>query len=383
MNVFDFQRAAALGLLMLAALAGPACPADDSGAVAAGMPQRPGTEWNSGLIMGYNYGQNGMPWTKPLTDPLGNNNRGGFYILQTRIQAVVHFDSTFLAMAVANPIQLDVQDVFLQKTWGEYTFKAGKFRGAGLKSGSGMDEFELTTARKPYYARVWSFYKKTFNYRDFGIQAEKSFFSGRMFNRLFIHNANGENVLNDEPSGNVGPVTQVTGIDYAVDVRVSPYTMVGGHLGALANREWDEFLGSHEGWQAQYWLKSNPLVDASFYHHMTFPRFHMENEALIMQNRMLLKADSSATLSWGVSTLSRFDHFRHWSPFFAYEFTDQTDGYTPNDAVQMFKLGTLFRPAPERYPSLRITGEYVRALEEGARDLVGNDILYAQFQMVF
>jgi hypothetical protein len=133
-----------------------------------------------------------------------------------------------------------------------------------------------------------------------------------------------------------------------------------------------------------YWFKSNPVVDASVFHRMDFARFHMMNEALLMSNRLLLHPDDERPMrTWGVSTLARFDHSPRWSPFLSYEFVDQSDGYYPDDALQMFKLGTLFRPSPERHPGLRFTGEYVRALEEGGRNRIGNDILYAQLQAVF
>ncbi len=371
MKVFNKQPGAAIGCALLALFSVPDSPAADLS-----------PEWSAGLIMGYNLGQNGMSWPA-LEAPLNNNNRGGFYVSQTRLQSVVHFDSTFMAMAVGNAIMLDLQEVFLQKTWGDWRLKAGKFRGAGLKSGSGTDEFDLTAARRPLYTRFWAHYKRTLNFRDFGIQGERDFFSGRMRNRLFFHNANGQNVINDEPSYYAAPPTQVLGLDYAMDVLVSPYTTVGGHIGALASREWDEFIGAHDFWEAQYWFKTNPLVDASFYHHMTFPRFHMENEALIMQNRTLRDAEDKAMMTWGVSTLSRFDYFRRWSPYFAYEFTDHSDGLYNDDAVHMIKLGTRFRPSPEKYAGMRFTGEYARALEENGSNPIANDGFYLQFQMVF
>lgn len=360
------QWGAILGLALLASF--PAAAAEP--------------DWSAGIIMGYNLGQNGQSWPS-LSTPLENNNRGGFYIKNTRVQATVAFDSTFTGMFVGNVIALDPTDVYLQKSWRGYRLKAGKFRGAGLKSGSGTDEFEMTAVQRPRYARLWGAFKNTINFRDFGIQGEKDFFEGRFRNRLFIHNANGQNMTLDEPSFPAGPPTQVLGIDYAMDYRVSPYNQVGGHMGALANRQWDEFVGAHDFWEAQYWFKTNPLVDGSLYHQMDFPRFHMENEVMAMLNRTLLMPDGSAMLTWGFSTLARFDHALRWSPFLGYEFTDLSDGYYPDDALHMLKLGAVFRPSPANYAGMKFTGEYVRALEENGRNSVGNDILYAQFQMVF
>lgn len=341
-------------------------------------------EWEGGAIMGYNLGQNGAGWPKPWKEPLANNNRGGFYLSQTRVKATLPFDSTFSAVIVANVLMADVQEAYLRKTWGSYRFLAGKFRGAGLKSGSGTDEFDFTTIQRPRYARLWNHYKKLHNFRDFGIQGEKDFLDGRLRNKLFFHNANGQNVFNDEPSFPAGPSTQALGLDYSLDFQVSRYSTVGGHVGALANQQWDEFIGSHDFWEAQYWFKSNPIVDASLNHQMDFPRFHILNEALAMWNRtMPTPPDGHSTLTWGVSSLARFDHSPRWSPYFGYEFVDHTDGYYPGDAIQMFKLGTVFRPSPDRYAGLKVTGQYVRALEEAGRNTVGNDILHAQLQMVF
>lgn len=340
-------------------------------------------EWKGGLMMGYSLGQNGQAWPSPLNDPLSNNNRGGFFLSQARVQLLLPLDSTFRAVLVGNVIFSEALDVYLEKEWGSYRLKAGKFRGAGMKSATGTDEFEQTTVQKPRYARHWNFLKNLHNYRDFGIQGEKSAFGGRLEQRLFFHNANGQNVFNDEPSFPAGPATQALGFDYAVDFRVSPFTLIGGHVGAMASREWDEFLGSHEFWEVQYWFKSNAIVDASLYHQMDFTNFHLFTEALIMSNRTVLHADESPTLSWGGSTLARFDLTSRWSPFIGFEFFDPTDGTNPDDALQIYKGGVAYRPSPVRHPSLKATGQYVRSLEEGGRNRVGNDILYAQLQMMF
>jgi hypothetical protein len=154
-------------------------------------------------------------------------------------------------------------------------------------------------------------------------------------------------------------------------------------VGALARQEWDEFVGSHDFWEVQYWFKSNAILNGSFYHKMDFPRLHLMNEAMILSDRTILHEDGSPMLTWGLSTLARFDFSSRWSPFLGFEFFDHTDGINPDDALQIYKGGVGFRPSPLRYPGLRATGQYVRALEEAGRDLVGNDILYAQLQMLF
>jgi hypothetical protein len=234
------------------------------------------------------------------------------------------------------------------------------------------------------YANVWGYYSRTISFRDYGVQAEADFAGGDIKHRLFIHNTNRQNVINPEPSEGAGAPTQALGFDYALDWRVSPFTAWGGHLGALANRQWDEFVGSHEGWQVGYWFKSNPLVDASLNHQMDLGRFHMFNEALLMYNRDIPNpVDSGATKTWGVSSMVRFDQTRKAGWFFRYEFFDHTDGAYPDDAKQLFTLGSAYRPAPESYPGLRVTTEYVRVLEEGGRNTFSNDLFLCQLQMLY
>lgn len=337
-----------------------------------------------GVQMGYNDGMNGYPWPALLKDPLRNNNRAGFYINQARLAGGVAFDSTFSAKAVWNAIYQDLQEVYLSKRWGLYTLRAGKFRGAGLKSLSGQDEFERDLVNAPRYARIWGFYARTFNGRDFGIEVERDSRDGAIRNRLFFRNANNENVTNDEPAFLTGKATQVLGFDYALDWRISPYTVWGGHIGMLANRGWDEFQGSHEGWKAQYWFKSNAVADGSLNHTLDVGRFHMFNEALLMYLRDLPQpVDSGATKAWGMSSLVRFDHSPRWTSLFRYEFCDPSDGFTANDGLHMFTLGAVLHPSPAEYPGMKFTAEYVRAYEEGLVNIGGNDLFICQFQMVF
>ncbi len=340
-------------------------------------------EFQTGVKMGYDYGQNGVGWPNLAKDPLGNSGRGGFYVTMLRLKASVAFDSTFSAVALGNLYYSDIQEMYLVKKFENYTFTAGKFRGAGLKSGSGTDEFERTTINAPLYARYWSYYKRLNNFRDFGVQVEGDYFGGDVKHRFYIHNANRENVYVDDPS-NGGTPTQALGLDYALDWRISPFTQWGGHVGALANRELADFVGKHNGWQAGYWFKSNPVVDASLNHQMDVGKFHMFNEAMLLYNREIPNpVDSAATKTWGVSSQIRFDHTERASSFFRYEFFDNTDGAIPDDALHLITLGGIFRPSPRKFPGLKVTGEYVRTLEEGALNTFSNDVLYAQLEMLF
>ncbi|HLP40405.1 MAG TPA: hypothetical protein VK465_02755 [Fibrobacteria bacterium] len=383
MKLFPFpslHAPGALALLALLALHGiSALPAR------AEEKSRPlDVEWRGGFQGGYSLGQNGQGWPQPWREPLANNNRGGFYLLQARAQALIRFDSTFSAVVVGNLAASELQEAYIQKSWGTWRVKAGKLLGAGLESATGMDEFAQTLALRPRYARVWNYHKQLLNFRDYGIQGEKDFLDGRVQNRLFFHNANGENVINDEPSFPAGKTTQALGIDYALSAQVSPYSTVGGHVGARADRQWDDFLGNHDFWDVGYWLKQNAVVDGSFFHRMDFPRLHVFNEAMALANRTVLHPGTDDPwITWGASTLARFDAWRCWSPFLGYEFFDNSDGIYKDDALHMVRLGTLFRPAPEQYPDLRITGQYTRALEEGGNNLLGNDILYVQVQSLF
>lgn len=335
--------------------------------------------------MGYTYGQNGVGWPSLANDPLSNPGRGGFYVAQLRLETHIDFDSTFSGVAKANLMSSDVQEIYLRKTLGNYRLVAGKFRGAGLKSGMGSDEFDRTTVNLPFYARAWGAYKRSLNFRDFGIQVERDFFSGNLKNRFFFHNANGENVRNNEPSGVAGPSTQALGLDYAVDWRISPVTVWGGHVGALANQSWDEFVGpGRDGWEVGYWFKTNPVVDASLNHQMDMGRFHMFNEAMGMLNRTFRNpVDSGANKTWGASSLIRFDPTERWGSYFRYEFFDNTDGFNTADALHLLTFGGSWRPSPAAYEGLKVSAQYVRTYEEGVENTVPNDLLYCQLQMLF
>lgn len=339
--------------------------------------------FRGGAQMGYTYGQNGYAWPS-AGNPFGNEGRGGFYLRMLRLESRIDFDSTFAAIAVGNLVISDLQEAYLQKRWGEYVVRAGKFRGAGLKSATGFDEFERSTVNSPFYARTWAAFKRTLNSRDLGVELERDFLDRSLRNRFFVHNGSGENIINEEPGPLGARPTQVLGFDYALDWRISPYTAWGGHIGALAFKSWNEFTGNHDGWQIQYWFKSNPVADASLNHQMDLGRFHMFNEASNLYHRYLPNpVDSSATKSWGVSSQVRFEHSERWASLFRYEFYDNTDGLNPDDGLHLLTLGAIWRPAPSSYPGMRSTFQYVRSYEEGLANLVPNDVLFCQLQMLF
>jgi hypothetical protein len=333
--------------------------------------------------MGYTLGQNGFPWPG-AKQPLLNNNRAGFYLNQLRLSSRLDFDSTFHGVAIGNLAALDLQEAYLQKRWGEWTVRAGKFRGAGLKTATGQDEFERSAVNAPRYARYWGNLKRTLGFRDYGVEVERGFLGGDLRNRVFIHNANGENVVNDEPSFASGKATQVLGFDYALDWRVSPYTVWGGHIGALADRSWDEFTGNGEGWEVQHWFGSNAVADMSLNHQMDLGRLHMANEALVMFLRNQPKPRTGdATKCWGLSSQIRFEHSERWASLFQYEFFDPSDGLIASDALHVATLGAIWRPAPAAYAGMKLTMEYVRGFEEGLENTYANDLLLCQFQMAF
>jgi hypothetical protein len=343
----------------------------------------PQPEFQGGVQMGYNYGQNGAGFPSFGKDPLGNPGRAGFYLTQLRLKAKVAFDSTFSAVALGNIYAADINEVYLEKRVSNYTFRAGKIRGAGLKSASGTDEFERTAVNAPRYSRIWTFYKRTLANRDFGIEVQGDHLDGKLKQRLFFHNANRDNVLNEEPSISVGPSAQATGFDYAVDWRVSPFTALGVTMGALADHEWSEFAGE-EGWKANQWMQDNPIVDGSINHQMDLGRFHMFNEGMALINRALPNpADSGSSKTWGASSLVRFDLTRRVGPYVRYEFCDPTDGAYGLDNLHVFTLGAIFRPTPDAYPGLKLTTQYVRSLEEGVKNTVPNDLFISQLEMVF
>jgi hypothetical protein len=341
-------------------------------------------EFQGGLQMGYTYGQNGVGYPSFGKDPLGNPGRAGFYVSQVRLRSSIDFDSTFSAVASGNIIFSDLQEIYLEKRVRNYAFTAGKFRGAGLKSASGLDEFERVAIYPPRYARIWAFYKKLQGIRDFGLQVQADYLGGDLKHRFFFHNSNGQNVFNDEPSFSAGPSSQAVGFDYAVDWRISPFTVWGGHMGATADHEWSEFIGPEEGWKVDNWFRTNPILDASLNHQLDVGRFHMFNEALFMVNRTIKNpVNGRSTRTWGASSQLRLEHTRRTGSYFRYEISDPTDGAVSKDNVHMFTLGFLFLPSPETYRDLKLTTQYVRTMESGFVNSIPNDALMCQLQMLF
>ncbi len=341
-------------------------------------------DWGGGALMGYSYGQNGSGWPDTWKDPLANQNRGGFFIRDLRLDGKVAFDSTFSGFLSANVLFADMREVYLVKTWKSYTFTAGKFRGAGLYSGTTLDEYDQVTVYRPFYAQLWQNSKRIHNFRDFGIQVERSSRSGDLNYRLFFHNANWQNVIIYQPSYEVGPSTQALGLDFGLDWTVSTQNSFGGHIGALGNKEWQEFFGSHGWWNAAYWLKANPLVDASFYHLFDHGRVQVLSEAMAMTNRNEpVGPNKIDRITWGLSSRFSYTHHEHFNSFFRYEFTDPTNGANPDDGLHFFALGTRFRPAPVSHAGLSAVLEYAHIREEGLANLQHTDTFILELRHTF
>ena len=82
-------------------------------------------EFQSGLQMGYTYGQNGVGFPSYGNNPLGNPGRAGFYVSQLRLKASIDFDSTFSAVALGNLVSTELQEIYLEKTAPELHLHGG------------------------------------------------------------------------------------------------------------------------------------------------------------------------------------------------------------------------------------------------------------------
>jgi hypothetical protein len=152
----------------------------------------------------------------------------------------------------------------------------------------------------------------------------------------------------------------------------------------MANKQWDEFLGAHDFWEATYWFKSNAMVDGSLFHEFEVGHARFQSEALVMSNRNTLHPDDlSPVKTWGVSAMGSYDWTPRLTPYARYEFFDWTDGYNPDDAWHLFTGGLRWRVHPESKAPWYATLQFSRNLEEGFENLISNDVLYAQLQAEF
>ena len=336
------------------------------------------------MKLGYSVGQAGASWPRYWKNPFLNENRGGFNVEQARLKALLPIDSSLRLTAQFNFASLELSEIYFESHWGHTRWKLGKFAGAGLRTGPATDEFSLTTIRAPRYTRVWAFFKRLQNWRDFGVQAEHDYFSGRFTHRLFLHNANGQNVINEDPSDlqNGSFPTQALGLDYGWEVKTTEHSLLGGHFGALADKEWNEFFGHRQFWRVNHWMRSNPIVDASVFHEFESGRAWFQSEILVLSNRTLRNPDSSATKTWGASILGRYRFGSSWTPYGRYEFFDLTDGVFLNDNTHLFTGGVIWSPSRGKRP-WSWTFQYTRTLEEKLVNLFSNDVFFLQFKSEF
>lgn len=343
-----------------------------------------GGEIRGGVKLGYSVGQAGVGWPQLWKNPFLNENRGGFYVEQARLRARLPIDSSLRLTTQFNFALWELSEIYFEAQWGRTRWKLGKFDGAGLRTGPATDEFSRTAIWEPRYARIWAAYKRLLNWRDYGIQAERDHFSGRFTHRLFLHNANWQNVINEEPNDfQAGiPATQALGMDYGWEWKTTEQSLLGGHLGALADKEWNEFFGHRQFWRANHWMRSNPIVDASVFHEFESGRAWFQSEIVLMSNRTILNPDSAAMKTWGASLLGRYRLGLSWTPYMRYELFDFTDGVVPNDILHLFTGGVRWSPSRGKRPWFW-TFQFTHILEEDLVNAYGNDVLYAQLQAEF
>lgn len=340
--------------------------------------------FSGGVQMGYHMGMNGIGWPDPLKTPLNNSTRSGFYIAMARLQADMILDTGLTVTAKFNAFYLDMQELYFEKVWRNYTFTAGKFRGAGLRSSSTYDELESKTIEAPYFTRIYSAEHRLFNHRDVGVQVEHNPYAGPFTHRLFVHNSSLNPVRGGEPSWFQGAPLQALGFTYAWDWRLPAGNQVGGHLGAMADREWDEFVGPHDFWKATYWFKTNPMVDASFYHELKTGTWTWNSEMMVRANRRIRNAsDSSASQAWGIYTEAHKQHSPRFTSVYRYEFFDPSDGTYADDNLHLLTAGLRWKPSHVRLPNWVVTGQYVLVREQEFENRVSNDIWYLQNQWTF
>ncbi len=334
--------------------------------------------------MGYDMGMNGRGWPNPFVNALENNTHSGFYLSQARLNVQMPLDSSTRAFASFNASNLDLQDLYVTWRWRNWNVTFGKFRGAGLRSMVLEDEFDRTAITAPYYARTWSAAQRRINGRDLGLQVEASHGDGLFTHRLFVRNATYQFARVEDPSYDQGAPTQVLGFSYAWDFRLPENNQVGGHVEALADQKWDEFVGPRDFWHVDDWFRTNPMIGASLYHAWSQDGWTWNSEAYLRLNRRERNAvDSSASQSWAVMTEIHKRVSAQWTPFFRYEFFDPSDGTYSNDNVHLITVGAQWHPAPQRQPNWTLTPEYVLVREEGLAALLANDAWYLQSQWTF
>jgi hypothetical protein len=362
----------------LPALQAPQAEVSDS------TPPKLEPRFSGGVQMGYHMGMNGNGWPNPVTQPLNNATRSGFYLAMARLQADVQIDRGLTATAKFNVVYLDLQELYFEKVWRNYTFTAGKFRGAGLRSSASFDELEALTIEAPFVSRLYSADHRLFNHRDVGVQVAHNPYAGVFSHRLFVHNSSGNSGRGSEPSWYQGAPLQALGFTYAWDWRLPEGNQVGGHLGAMADREWDEFLGPRQFWEVTYWFKTNPMVDASIYHELKTGTWTWNTEMMVRSNRRVRNAaDSSASQLWGAFTEVHKKHSPRFTSIYRYEYLDPSNGTNPEDNLHLLTAGLRWKPSHARQPNWAVTGQYVLVREQEFENRVGNDIWYLQNQWTF
>ena len=330
---------------------------------------------------GYSVGQNNFSWPRPKTI-LDNNNRGGFYLNQFNLAGKLSFDTTLYGNFEGNMAHPSLVEGFVHKDWNNFGVTLGKFRGAGIKTGSGTHEKDLSSLKRPFYARYWNNTKRLHNFRDYGFQVEYRLFSNRVTPKIFLHNANAQIIDNQIEYVHDAPITQALGIDFQVDINTSPYHSAGFHSGAMANRSWSEFSGGNKFWKADRWFQYNSVVDFSFNNHIHTGKFNLLNEVMIMKNRDLVNTSNpSPAQTWAVYTLGEYLFAEKYSLYLSYEFFDLTDGFVRNDALHVNTLGFTWSVPFENKRGIKSSVEYIRPYEEGFENITANDIFSLDLQI--
>jgi hypothetical protein len=171
------------------------------------------------------------------------------------------------------------------------------------------------------------------------------------------------------------------GLDYGWEWKTTAHSVIGGHFGAAANQQWEEFLGAHGFWNAPYWFKSNALVDGSLFHEFSAGRAWFQSELMALEDRNTFSPDSAYVRTWGLSLLGNYRFREKWAPFARYEFF-AADDVDPTHVAHFVTLGARWTPAGDSRRPFWIF-QYVRPLEHGFKNRAANDVFYAQLQAEF